>query len=87
MRGNVSHERGDKMFNCRELKAALARANMTQKKLASMIGVSEQTMIRRMKLGNFSTDEVSAIMSVLDLSDPAPIFFAEKVAYEATVKR
>lgn len=62
------------MFNCRELKAALARANMTQKKLASMIGVSEQTMIRRMKLGNFSTDEVSAIMSVLDLSDPAPIF-------------
>lgn len=66
------------MFNCRELKAALARANMTQKKLASMIGVSEQTMIRRMKLGNFSTDEVSAIMSVLDLSDPAPIFSPKK---------
>jgi len=75
---------GELMFNVREMRAEMARAGFTQKKLAQQIGTTEQTLIRKMKTGRFTTDEVNAIIHTLGIDDPRGIFFADKVAYEVT---
>ena len=66
------------MFVASELRAQMARKNFTQKKLAKSIGVSEKTMVLKIKTGKFGTDEVFKIMSILDIKDPTPIFFAHE---------
>jgi len=72
------------MLDRREFKAAMARKGYSQKMLAKAIGVSEQTLTRKIKRGVFGTDEVSMIVSVLEIHDPGPIFFADEVAQWAT---
>lgn len=66
------------MVNIPELRAAMARKEITQKKLAEAIGLSEQTMCRRMKEKCFGTEEAEKISKVLDLPDPVCIFFTRK---------
>ncbi len=68
------------MFNVRELKAEMARAEINQKELAKHLGVSEQTLIRKMRRGSFSVAEAQKACEVLHC-DPGPIFFASDVAY------
>jgi transcriptional regulator with XRE-family HTH domain len=75
------------MFDKTAFKVALTQNGYTQKKLAKEIGMSEQTLIRRIKRGVFGTDEVTQIINVLDIKDPTPIFFAPKVTYEITDER
>lgn len=67
------------MFDVRELRAELARAGYTQKQLAKEIGTTEQTLVRKMRTGKFTTDEVNAITDILRIDDPRPIFFAKQV--------
>ena len=57
----------------------MARNGVTQQALAKEIGISEKTFISRMKRGAFGTDEAQVIIDVLKISDPASIFFANKV--------
>jgi transcriptional regulator with XRE-family HTH domain len=75
------------MFDTIAFKVALTQNGYTQKKLAKEIGMSEQTLIRRIKRGVFGTDEVTQIINVLDIKDPTPIFFAPEVTYKVTDKR
>ena len=75
-------------FDTAEFRAALARKGYTQKRLAKEIGMSEHTMVRKIKLGIFGTNEVAKILSVLDIHNPGPIFFAPEVNCEdANVRR
>lgn len=67
-------ERGEKM-NMNLYWAALAAKGYTQYQLARVIGVSESTLIRKLKMESFSLREVKRIMDVLEISDPRPIFF------------
>lgn len=64
------------MLNTRELKAQMVRKDITQKKLAEEIGISEKTFISRMKKGVFGTDEAKVIIDVLGIENPEKIFFA-----------
>ena len=67
------------MFNANELKAAIARRGLTQKKLAEKIGMSEPTMNRKIKRGSFGLDEAQKIIDVLKIDKPEEIFFAKEV--------
>lgn len=67
------------MLDRKGLKAEMARNGVTQQALAKEIGISEKTFISRMKRGAFGTDEAQVIIDVLKISDPASIFFANKV--------
>ena len=70
-------------MNIPELKAALARKNISIPKLAELIGTSKKTMYSRFS-GNtdFSQSEISQISGILELSDSdiLLIFFNNKVS-------
>lgn len=72
------------MFDAAEFRAALARKGYTQKMLAHEIGMSEQSVGRKIKTGVFGTNEVTKILTVLDINNPGPIFFAPEVNCEDT---
>lgn len=65
------------MVNVCKLKAAMVEHNYTQEKLAMAIGISPRTLSSKMKRGIFGTDEIEAIMNVLHIKDPCPIFFSQ----------
>jgi len=71
------------MFDVRELRAEMARAGINQKELARYIGVSEQTLVRKMKTGSFSIPDAHKVVEALKC-DPMRIFFAEEVTQKAT---
>lgn len=62
----------------RLLKAEFAKAGVTQKDVANAIGVSEATMIRKMKTGKFGTDEAEKITKFCGIEDPASIFLSSE---------
>lgn len=66
------------MFNIREFRAEMARAGINQKELARHMGISEQTLIRKMRSGNFSIPEAEKAVDILNCN-PMQIFFANKV--------
>lgn len=75
------------MLNVAELKAAMARKSYTQKKLATALGISERTLGNRLKRKWFGTDEIEIMIDILDIADPMPVFFDNKVTYEVTKRK
>lgn len=64
------------MLDIRELRAEMARSGINQKELARHIGISEQTLIRKMKTGNFSIPDAEKVVHILNCN-PMRIFFAK----------
>lgn len=56
------------------LKAEIARAGMTQTKLAEEIGMSPQTLSKKIITGKIGLDEAEKIIRVLRIKDPVDIF-------------
>lgn len=56
------------------LKAEIAKAEMTQTSLASAIGMSPQTLSKRLKSGKFNLEEAQKIIKILRLENGADIF-------------
>lgn len=67
------------MINTNELKAEFARNGLTQKQVAEAIGISDQTLRRRISSGVFGSDEIEKLIKLLDIKDPMKIFFADSV--------
>lgn len=67
------------MLDKNALKAEIARQGLTQKQVATELGISEKTFISRMKRGVFGTDEAEKLIVLLKIKDPMPIFFANCV--------
>ena len=70
-------------MNITELKAEMARQNISIPRLAKLIGIGKKTLYSRFETSSdFKQWEISAIAKVLKLSsdDILKIFFAEKVA-------
>lgn len=64
------------MLNVNLLRSYMVRAGYNQKKLAQALGISEQTMIRKIKKRVFGTDEAAKIVELLEIDDPEAVFFA-----------
>ncbi len=63
------------MVNVNLFKAYMVKAGYTQKKLARELGISEQTLTRRLKRRTFGTDEAARIVQILSIDDPQAVFF------------
>ena len=62
-------------MNANLLKAAMAGKGMNQAQLAKAIGISANSMSRKLNgKRDFSLSEVAAITEVLELTDPQRIF-------------
>ena len=65
------------MIDTNKLKGAIKSKGLTQGEFASQIGICEQTLSRKLKNGVFDSNEISAMIKLLDLQDPMSIFFVE----------
>lgn len=64
------------MVDVNLLRSYMVKAGYTQKMLAQKLGISEQTLTRKLKKRVFGTDEASMIVNLLDIDDPQAVFFA-----------
>lgn len=61
------------------LRAALAQQGMTQGKLAELVGISPNSLSRKLNgKRQFTLGEMEAISRVLELQNPAAVFFDRK---------
>jgi DNA-binding XRE family transcriptional regulator len=52
----------------------MRKARITQKQLAKLLGISEQTMCKRLHNRVFSTKEAATIAKALSIKNPATVF-------------
>lgn len=67
------------MINVNKLKGLISENDLSQRKLADMLGMSETTFYTKMKRGVFDSDEMEAMIEILKISNPIEVFFASKV--------
>ncbi len=66
------------MFNEREFNAQLARKGIKKAELAEYLGMTYTNLYRKIRDdGKFTREEMGKIIELLDIKDPASIFFAE----------
>lgn len=65
------------MVNTNALKGIIVSKGLTQKKVAEHIGISSKTFGLKMKKGVFGSDEMEAMIDLLDIDNPVEIFFAK----------
>lgn len=69
------------MFDERKFRAQIVLKGLTVKDLATQLGVNESTLHRKIRQdGNFSRDEINKLISILEIENPADIFFADELA-------
>ena len=52
---------------------------LTQKQVAKELDITPKTFSLKLKKGVFGSDEIEAMINLLDISDPVPIFFTQDV--------
>lgn len=67
------------MINVNKLKGLISENDLSQRKLADMLGMSETTFYAKMKRGVFDSDEMEAMIKILKISNPIEVFFAPEV--------
>lgn len=66
------------MIDVPKLRGLIVEKGYTQAQVAEHIGISPKTFYERMKKGVFGSDEIDAMIELLDISNPMPIFFKKK---------
>ena len=72
------------MIDVLAIKADMVRYGYTNKTLAKELNISEQTLIRRFKKGDFNLDEAKVIITCLHIENPLKYFFADNVTCQVT---
>jgi DNA-binding XRE family transcriptional regulator len=72
------------VINIAKLKGLIAEKGYSQYAVAKKLGVTPKTFYSKMKKGVFSSNEMQAMIEILEIADPAPVFFASKVSYQET---
>lgn len=68
------------MINTNKLKGAIASKGYSMSKVALMLGITPKTFYEKMKKGVFNSDEMQKMIDILDIENPAEIFFAKNVS-------
>lgn len=63
------------MINTNKLKGIIAENNMSQRKVAKHLGITEKTFYEKMKKGIFNSDEMEKMVVLLKINNPMEIFF------------
>ena len=66
------------MINTNKLKGLITEKGYSQKSIAKAIGIVPKTFYVKMKRGVFGSDEIEKMIFLLDIDDPASIFFAKE---------
>lgn len=61
-----------------DLKGFIAKNGYSQSDVASRIGITPKTFYEKMKIGVFGSDEIEIMIDMLNIEDPASIFFAKE---------
>ena len=70
------------MFDKKEFRICLARAEKNLKQVAEDVGMSESTLYRKIAAdGDFSREEMSKLAISLNMKNPVSVFFAEELAF------
>lgn len=64
------------MIRVNKLRGVMAEKGVTGIQLAEELNMSPKTFYTRMKKGVFGSDEISTLVRVLEIENPAEIFFA-----------
>ena len=67
------------MVDANKLRGCIVANGKTQEEVAKSIGITPKTFYLKMKKGVFGSDEIEKMISLLDIEDPMPIFFAKSV--------
>lgn len=67
------------MIAVNKLKAAIVESGLTQGEVAREIGLTDRGFRYRLKKGKFYNTEIEKLISILPISDPMGVFFADKV--------
>lgn len=67
------------MIDVNALRGVIAQRGTSQRKLAKQLGITEKTFYTKMAKGVFDSDEMQAMVDILQIEEPAAIFFAKKV--------
>lgn len=67
------------MIDVNVLRGRIAEKGLSQARVAKMLGIAPKTFYEKMGKGVFRSDEIEQIIEILDIEDPARIFFAKKV--------
>lgn len=62
------------MINTNLLKGRIVSKGLSQRKMAKMLGIAEKTFYDKMKKGVFTSNEIEAMMSILEIDNPVEIF-------------
>lgn len=63
------------MVNTAELRGIIAKRGLSQRKVAKALGISEKTFYDKMKKRRFGSDEIEAMVKILQIDEPWPLFF------------
>lgn len=66
------------MIKTDELKGEIAKNGLSQSKVAERLGITPKTFYNKMKKGVFDSDEISAMICLLKIEKPMPIFLKDK---------
>ena len=62
------------------LRAEIVKMGFTHEEVAKNIGMSAKTFSLKLKKGVFSTEEAEKMIALLQMENPADIFFGNEVA-------
>ncbi len=68
------------MIDTNKLRGAIKAKGYTQAEFAKKIGICEQTLSKKLNRGVFDSNEMQAMIDILEITDPCSIFFARQVA-------
>lgn len=64
------------MVNTDKLQGLMKERRMSSEETAKAIGITPTTFYRRLKAKMFKSNEIKALIEVLNIEDPITIFFA-----------
>lgn len=66
------------MIRTDKLRGIMAEKGYSQKDVAKEIGITPKTFYEKMSKGIFGSDEIQTMIDMLNIEDPASIFFAQE---------
>ena len=66
------------MIDTNALKGLIVEKGYSQSDVAKRIGITPKTFYEKMSKGIFGSDEMQIMVDMLEMNDPAKIFFAKK---------
>ncbi|MBR4049147.1 MAG: DUF739 domain-containing protein [Clostridia bacterium] len=72
------------MINSKLLSEIIFKRDLSQRKVAHHLGMTEKTFYSKMKKGIFDSDEIEEMISFLEIKEPMPVFFPNSVTQQVT---